>query len=162
MSQSDLRILALADTKTLPSEVQDVFDHWRIWKARDVVAATVRRRMGNQPTLAMYLERLEAADTEETIFQGLYTVAEVVDVYRAQTGLHSDYIVLIMSEHLNPWGVIEFQRDFANPMQHVVEAAQILWQLCQTVNVDVPTLLKNVKDPLLAALNDYYEKTPLA
>src|SRR5437762_13898451 len=64
MKDPDLTILALADAKLLPPEVQDPFDRWRIWRTRDVVAAAVRKRLpkpsqGSFPSLQFYLERLE-------------------------------------------------------------------------------------------------------
>jgi len=162
MTPPDLRILALIDAKLLPPEVQSPFDHWRIWRARDAVATVVRRRVANiLPIVQTYLERLEVADTEETIFQGLYAITEVVEVHRARIGLHGDYIVLIMSNQINPWGVLEFQHDFANPPPQVSEAAALLWGLCEQHNVLVSALLTRVKDPLLDALNDYYAVYPL-
>ncbi len=123
--------------------------------------AVVRKRASAIPVIAPYLERLEAADTEETIFQGLYTIAEVVDVHRAKIGLHSDYIILIMSNQINPWGVLEFQRDFANPPSYVIQAAERLWKLCEDNQVDVAALLKKRADPLLMALNAYYQVADL-
>src|SRR5205807_8863580 len=102
MQDPDLTILALADAKLLPSEVQEPFDHWRIWKARDAVATAVRKRILNAPLdslfmLQTYLERLEQADAEQTIFEGIYALANVVDMYRQQLGLHSEYLIVIMA-----------------------------------------------------------------
>src|SRR4051794_10332355 len=129
MRDLDLRILALADAKLLPPEVQNPFDHWRIWRARDAVASLVRKRILNVPAdvlpiVQMYLERLETADNEQTIFEGIYALAEVVDVHRKQLGLHGKYMVLIMSSQLNPWGVMSFQQDFENPTPGVADAAR--------------------------------------
>jgi len=162
MRDPDLRILALADAKLLPAQVQDQFDHWRIWKARDAVTAAVRKRLINAaieklPIVQLYLERLELADTEETIFEGIYALAEVVEVSRQHLGLHSEYIVLIMAGQLNPWGLLGFQQDFENPAPSVVEAAQELWRLAHECKVDIKPLLARVsKDELLDSLQKYY------
>ncbi|HLY27702.1 MAG TPA: hypothetical protein VKQ72_15260 [Aggregatilineales bacterium] len=168
MSIPDLRILALADAKLLPPDVQEAFDRWRIWRARDAVTSAVRRRLlsalvENLPTMMLYLERLEHADTEKTIFEGIYALAEVVEVNRTQLGLHSGYIVLIMSGQLNPWGLLEFQQDFDNPAPSAVAAADELWRLASQQELHIPTLLARIKDdPTLDALNEYYSKKPLA
>jgi hypothetical protein len=162
MRDPDLRILALADAKLLPSDVQDPFDHWRIWRARDAVATLVHKRILNVPVdvlpiVQMYLDRLDKADTEQMIFEGIYALAEVVDVHRKQLGLHGKYIVLIMSSQINPWGVLSFQQDFENPTPGVVEAARELWKLAQAHKVDVEALLTQIKnDDTLTALQVYY------
>src|SRR5258708_20372945 len=83
MRRVDLRILVLANAKLLPAEVQRHFDRWRIWRARAAVTKTVRKRLinvsaENLPTLQIYLERLEQADTEQNIFEGIYALAEAV------------------------------------------------------------------------------------
>ena len=162
MNLPDLRILALADAKLLPPEVQSAFDHYRIWKARDAVTVSVRKRLLNAPTdallmIQMYLERLEQAETEETIFEGIYALASVVDVYRQYLALHSEYLVLIMSGQLNPWGLLEFQRDFERPASSAISAAKELWRLAEEHHADVPSLLAQVqKDELLPILEAYY------
>ena len=162
MTQPDLRILALADAKLLPAEVQSAFDHYRIWKARDAVTISVRKRLINAPAEAllmiqMYLERLEEAETEETIFEGIYALASVVDVYRQYLALHSEYLILIMSGQLNPWGLLEFQRDFERPASSTINAAKELWKLAQQHNVDIPALLAKIQnDELLTGLQAYY------
>ncbi len=162
MKSPDLRILALADTKLLPPEVQAPFDHWRIWKARDAVVHAVRKRLlslsvSALPTVQTYLDRLQHADTEETIFEGIYALAEVVEVYRQQLGTHSEHLVLIMSGQLNPWGLLAFQRDFEKPASSINEAAEELWRLARATGVDVDGLLTRIKnDPTLAALDQYY------
>ena len=157
----DLRILALADSKLLPPSVQEPFDHWRIWKARDAVTGTVRnaisRRAVKLGILEMYLERLELADEEKTIFEGIYALAEVVEVYRQQVGIHSQYLVLVMAGQLNPWGLLTFQADYEHPAASVLEAARELWRLAEVHHVDIPVLLKTHEpDPSLAALEVYY------
>lgn len=162
MKDHDLTILALADAKLLPPEVQAPFDKWRIWRTRDVVAAAVRKRLpkpsqGSFPSLQFYLERLELADTEETIFEGIYALAEVVDVQRVQMGMHSEYIIVIMAGQLNPWGLLEFQADFERPAASVVSAADELWRLANEHKVDIPALLAKVtNDETLKSLQDYY------
>ncbi len=167
MKDPDLRILALADAKLLPPEVQNPFDHWRIWRTRDSVAALVRKRLLNAPAetlpiIQMYLERLENADVEGTIFEGIYALAEVVDVHRKQLGLHGKYLVLVMSSQLNPWGVLGFQQDFENPPPSVTDAARELWRLAREQKVDVEALLTHIKnDDTLTALQVYYMTPPL-
>jgi hypothetical protein len=162
MKDPDLRILALADAKLLPPVVQDPFDHWRIWKARDAVAIAVRRRLLNATverirTLQMYLERLEHADAEETIFEGIYAIAEVVEVNRQQLGLHSEYIILIMAGQLNPWGLLDFQRDFEHPAVSILAAAKEMWRLADDQHIDVkPLLAKITDDSTLDVLTAYY------
>ncbi len=162
MKNPDLRILALADAKLLPSDIQAQFDHWRIWKARDAVVTAVRKRLLNAavpiiPILQTYLDRLREADSETTIFEGIYALAEVVEVYRQQLGLHSEYIVLIMSGQLNPWGLLAFQQDFEHPAVSVVWAAQELWRLANEQHTNVRGLLAQVKrDETLVALEQYY------
>jgi hypothetical protein len=162
MRDPDLRILALADAKLLPMEIQDPFDRWRIWRARDAVAIAVRRRLLNVPPaklpmIQMYLERLEEADEEGTIFEGIYAIAEVVEVHRQALGLHSEYIVLIMAGQLNPWGLLDFQRDFENPASSIVDAARELWRLAQENNVDIDDLLSKIRnDETFDALEAYY------
>ncbi len=162
MKNLDLRILILADSKLLPPPVQEAFDHWRIWAARDAVVAMVHKRLLDVPalvipTIQMYLERLELAETEQTIFEGIYALSEVVEVYRQYLGLHSAYLVLIMSGHLNPWGLLELQRDFQQPAPSAVRAAEELWRLADEHQVDVKALLTQVKrDETLDALEAYY------
>src|SRR5512140_3649998 len=103
MTNPDLRILALADAKLLPPSVQEPFDRWRIWRARDAVIAAVRRRLNENPMLQLFVERLEVAEDERGIFEGIYALAEAVDVHRSQLGLHSPYIIVIMAGRLKPW-----------------------------------------------------------
>src|SRR5258707_6543283 len=151
MRRVDLRILVLANAKLLPAEVQRDFDRWRIWRARAAVTKTVRKRLinvsaENLPTLQIYLERLEQADTEQNIFEGIYALAEAVERNRQQLGIHSNYIILIMSGHLNPWGLLEFQQDVERPAASVIEAAEELWRLAEAHQVNVPMLLARVKD----------------
>jgi hypothetical protein len=164
MPDPDLRILALADAKVLPPEIQADFDHWRIWKARDTVVGTVRKRMtsteGGRSTVLMYLERLEEADTEQNILEGIYAVAEVVEVHRKVLGLHKDYIILIMSGQLNPWGLLALQEDYGTPPASVVQAANELWRLAREKQYDVDRALKQVKDETLTALEHYYAAQP--
>src|SRR5262249_12358770 len=146
----------------LPTEVQEAFDHWRIWRARDAVALSVRRRLldvspDSLPIIQMYLERLEEADTEKTIFEEIYALIGVVDVYRQQLALHSEYLVLIMSAHLNPWGLLEFQRDFERPADSTILAARELWRLVREWKVDVKALLAQLpRNEVLAALEMFY------
>jgi hypothetical protein len=168
MEKPDLRILSLADAKVLPADVQQQFDQWRIRKARDVVTSIVRRRMSSAPksdlaTVQLYLERLEIADTDQTIFEGIYALAEVVEVHRQVLGTHSQHLVLIMSQYLNPWGVIDFQRDFASPAPNIVAAAAELWRLAQEYNLDVQNILSQMpKNELTEALDSYYAAHPEA
>jgi hypothetical protein len=160
MSRIDLRVLALADSKLLPPEVQKPFDSFRILRARDAVARLVRKRMGDIQILNILVERLEAAEDEDIILGNLTALMNAVDVFRTQTGLHKDYCVVIMSQHLNPWGVVDFQRDFEAPMPYALEAAERLWNLCRAHLVDVPALLQKVREPLLDTLDFYYEMRP--
>ncbi len=162
MTNPDLRILALADTKLLPPAVQEPFDHWRIWRARDAVAAAVRRRLNENPMLQLFVERLEVAEDERGIFEGIYALAEAVDVHRSQIGLHSQYIIVIMAGQLNPWGLLSINRDYDNPTPSVVKAAQELWRLAREQNVDIPALLAQLKDnEPLRALEAFYKTKPL-
>src|SRR5947209_5341402 len=136
MQDPDLTILALVDAKILPKEVQESFDHWRIWKSRDAVTSAVRKRLDAVPAnkrgvAELYLERLEQADTEQTIFEGIYALAEVVDANRNHFGLHSEYLILIMASQLNPWGLVEFQQDYEHPAASALAAARELWRLAQ-------------------------------
>ncbi len=162
MKNPDLRILALADAKLLPPEVQDPFDHWRIWKARDAVASAVHKRLLNASVDSMfvlqtYLDRLEQADTEQMIFEGIYALANVVDTYRQHLAIHSEYLIVIMAGQLNPWGLLDFHRDFEHPAASTISAAEELWRLAQAHHVDVEALLRRVKgEELLAALETYY------
>jgi hypothetical protein len=160
MPNPDLRILALADAKVLPPEIQSAFDHWRIWRARDAVVALVRKRItgieSSKSTAEMYLERLEQADSEQNIFEGIYALAEVIEVFRKQFGLHKDYIVLMMSGALNPWGLLSLQQDYRTAPASVVQAAQELWRLAIETHYDVETALKQITDETLAALEAYY------
>src|SRR5258706_1323364 len=165
MPNPDLRILALADAKILPPEIQSAFDHWRIWKARDTIVAAVRKRMtsieGGKGTIEIYLDRLEQADTELNLIEGIYALAEVIEVYRSQVGLHKDYIVLMMSGQLNPWGLLALQGDFGSPAASVVQAAQELWRLAHEQSYDVNRALRQVRDETLTALEGYYIVHPL-
>src|SRR5688572_8204115 len=142
MRNLDLRILALADSKLLPPEVQVPFDHWRIWKARDAVATAVRKRLLNASVdsiflIQTYLERLEQADAEQMIFEGIYALANVVDAHRQHLGLHSEYLILMMASQLNPWGLLDFQKDFEHPPASSISAAQELWRLAAEHHVDI-------------------------
>ncbi len=160
MSRIDLRVLALADSKLLPPEVQKPFDTFRILRAREAIARLVRRRIGTIPILQILVERLEAAEDEDIILGNMTALINAIDVFRTQTGLHKDYCIVIMSQHLNPWGVVDFHRDFETPMPYVREAAERLWSLCRAHNVDVPALLKKAREPLLDTLDFYYETRP--
>jgi hypothetical protein len=158
----DLRILALADSGLLPPEVQEPFDRWRILRARDAVADIVRRRLIQDRMLELFLERLEAADDESMIFEGIYALAEAVELHRGQLGLHSHYIVIIMAGQLNPWGLLRLARTFDAPGAGVVRAAAELWQLAEAQGVEVyPLLAQVVGDELLTALDAYYREHPL-
>src|SRR5260221_3141943 len=111
MRRVDLRILVLANAKLLPAEVQRDFDRWRIWRARAAVTKTVRKRLinvsaENLPTLQIYLERLEQADTEQNIFEGIYALAEAVERNRQQLGIQSDYFILVMMGQFNTLGLL--------------------------------------------------------
>jgi len=155
----DLRILALADASLLPPEVQEPFDKWRIWRAREAVVAAVRRRLreGENPMIAFMLERLEAADDEQGIFEGIYALSEVVELHRRQLGLHSGYVILIMAGRINPYGLLEMAPDFDNPPVPAVEAAIELWRLARAAYLNVELLLRRVSgDELLVALEKYY------
>ncbi|MHB8626322.1 MAG: glutamine-hydrolyzing carbamoyl-phosphate synthase small subunit [Aggregatilineales bacterium] len=153
----DLRILALADSGKLPDWIQESFARWRVEQARAAVVAAVEKRLPNNlPIVQIHLERLKAAEGEETIVQNLYILAEVVQVYRVEIGLHSDYLVVIMSQRLNPWGVVEFQSDFANPPPHTLNAARELWRLCRQAEIDPSQLWKKRKSRTLDALNHFY------
>ncbi len=155
--EPDLRILALADAKILPDEVQNPFDHWRIRRARDAVASAVRKRLIDAPILQLYLERLEEADDESNIFEGIYALAEVAEVHRRQIGLHSKYLILIMSGNLNPWGLLGMTGDFEHLAPGVVEAARELWRLANAHQVNVPRLLEYVRsDETLIKLEAHY------
>lgn len=160
---TDLRILALADASFLPQPVAEAFARWRILRARDAVAAAVRKRLGNleDPMLAFMLERLEAAEDDQGIFEGIYALAEVVELHRTKLGLHSEYLVLVMAGQVNPWGLLGVGRDFHNPPRSVVEASQELWRLAREHDLDVSHLLRLVRDDdLLVALNSFYA-TPI-
>lgn len=159
MPNPDLRILALADAKVLPPQVQEKFDQWRIDRARDAVTSTVRKRLIDEPILSLYLERLEQATDERTIFEGIYALAEVVEVFRQRLGIHSQYLMLMMSGQLNPWGLLEFNPDFEHPATSIISAAAELWRLATEYQVDVPALLAKIKpDETLIALEAYYQK----
>lgn len=150
----DLRILALAERGVLPDSVQEPFDRWRIFRARDAVAETVRRRHIDNFMLNLFLERLEAADEEAQIYEGIYALAEAVEVNRRQLGLHSYYLAIVMAGQLNPWGMLNIGRNFDSPPKTVLDAAQELWRLANEHGVDISTLLAQVDDDaLLAALN---------
>jgi len=147
----DLRILALTDAKVLPQGVQDEFDHWRIWRTRDAVVSAVRKRLASSKkqvglALHLYLERLEYADKEQTIFEGIYALAEAVDLYRRELAIHSGSVVMIMASGLNPWGLMALNPDFAHPPTSVVNAAEELWRLARLHNVDIEALLTKLKD----------------
>jgi anthranilate/para-aminobenzoate synthase component II len=157
----DLRILALADSGLLPEAIQQAFGRWRIEQARIAVAAVVEKRLPPDLPLAyIHLERLKAAEDEKTIIENLYVLAEVIQMHRVETGLHSDYLVMIMGQRLNPWGVIEFQGDFARPPRQVIEAAAELWRMCLTADVDAPALWNTMNSATLDALNRYYAYQP--
>jgi hypothetical protein len=166
MPDPDLRILALADAKVMPPEIQSAFDRWRIWKARDAIVVTVRKRISsvekNKLTVSTYLERLEAADTEDTIIEGIYALAEVLEVHRKTFGLHKDYIILMMSGQVNPWGLLALHGDFGAPPPTVIQASQELWRLAREKQYDVERALKLIKDQTLAALEAYYAAQPKA
>lgn len=159
MSAPDLRILVLANAKVFQPAIQEPFDHWRIWKARDAIVSAVRKRatdaiMTQNFALRLYLERLEAAETEAAIFEGIYALLGTVDFYRSQLGLHSEYLLVMMSGHLNPWGLLEFQGDLDQPPGSVINAADELWRLAREHNFDVENALKQISDDqLLSALN---------
>lgn len=162
MKTVDLRILILADAKLLPFDVQEAFARWRIWDARNAIVEMVHKRLLDAPalvipTIQMYLERLELAETEQTILEGIYALAEVIEVYRQYLGLHSAYLLLIMSSHLNPWGLLELQQDFSQPAPSAVRAAEELWRLANDHQVDVKALLAQVRrDDTLNALEAHY------
>ena len=157
----DLRILALVDSGLLPDDIQQTFARWRIEQARMAVAAAVEKRMApDLPMVFIHLERLKAAEDEKTIIENLYILAEQVQVYRAETGLNSDYLVMIMGQRLNPWGVIEFQGDFAHPPRHVIASAQELWRLCLAADVDARSLWGTLTLGTLEALNRFYAYQP--
>src|SRR5258706_1542261 len=150
MMKPDLRILALADSKLLPPEVQNAFDRWRVFKARDVVASVVRKRLQTAvsydlSTVSLYLERLEQADSEQAIFEAIYALAEVVEVHRQQLGTHSQHLVLIMSQYINPWGVLEFQRDFESPAPSTLAAAAELWRLAHANKLHVQGVVSKIQ-----------------
>jgi hypothetical protein len=161
-AQPDLRILALADSGLLPESVQQPFDDWRVLRARDVVAHTVRKRLkaDADPMLVFMLERLEAAEDDRGIFEGIYALAEVVDLHRARTGLHSEYLVLVMAGQLNPYGLLALTSDFDHVPSSALEAARKLWELAAAHNVNVRALLavlaESHADPLLERLEAYY------
>jgi len=149
----DLRILALAERGVLPDAVQEPFDRWRILRARNAVAETVRRRNFDDFMLNLFLERLEAADEEAQIFEGIYALAEAVEVNRRQLGLHSYYVAIVMAGQLNPWGLLNVGRNFDSPPAGVVEAAEELWRLLAEQGVDGEALLRDIQDDsLLTAL----------
>jgi hypothetical protein len=154
--QTDLRVLILADSKKLPNEVQAAFDHFRIQAARAAVVALVRRRSGDIPDLTARLNVIEALNDDTEIVKRLAELAENIEPYRAKIGLHRDYLLLVMSHHFNPWGVVDFQRDFDNPMPYVRAAAELLSKLCQEHQVDVDALFAKMRDPLLNALSIHY------
>jgi hypothetical protein len=157
----DLRILALIDPPRLPAEVMHPFDHWRIWRARDAVAEVVRKRLIDDLMLTLFLERLEAADDESGIFEGIYALAQTVELHRKTLGMHGHYLVLVMASHLNPWGLLRLNPDFAHPTPSVVEAAAELWRLAGENGVDVQALLAQAPpDETLAALDDFYWSNP--
>lgn len=152
----DLRILALAERGVLPDSVQEPFDRWRILRARDAVAETVRRRNPDDFMLNLFLERLEVADEEAQIYEGIYALAEAVELNRRQLGLHSYYIAIVMAGQLNPWGLLNVGRNFESPPATVVEAAAELGQLIAEQGVDGEALLSDIQDDgLLTALEAY-------
>lgn len=154
----DLRILALADANLLPPEVQEPFDKWRIWRAREAVVSAVRRRLhGDENAMIQFmLERLEAADDEQGIFEGIYALSEVVELHRRQLGLHSGYVILIMAGRINPYGLLEMSPDFDNPPVPTVEAAIELWRLARAAYLNVELLLHRISgDELLVALEHH-------
>lgn len=160
MSDVDLRILILADTHTLPEDVQAAFDRFRIRRAQEAVIALLLKRHQDIPELVALLDRLESTLAEDQIVREMVRVAEGVEPFRARTGLHTDYVMLIISQQMNPWGVVDFQRDFDNPPPFVADAARKLWQLCKDHHVDVEAHLKLIRDPLLNAMNLHYITRP--
>src|SRR5260370_24347853 len=152
----------MVHAKIWPKEVQEPFDHWGIWKSRDAVTSAVRKRLNAVPAnkrgiAELYLERLEQADTEQTIFEGIYALAEVVDANRNHFGLHSEYLVLMMASQLNPWGLVEFQQDYEHPAASSIAAAKELWRLAQGNKIDVKALFAKIKDnQALQALQKFY------
>lgn len=152
-SAPDLSILALAERGVLPESVQQPFDLWRIFRARDAVVETVRRRHYDDFMLNLFLERLEAADEEAQIYEGIYALAEAVEVNRQQLGLHSYYVAIVMAGQLNPWGLLNIGRNFDSPPKTVLDAAQELWRLANEQCLDIGALLRSVQDDgLLTAL----------
>jgi hypothetical protein len=152
----DLRILWLADSKKLPDAVQQAFDHFRIQAARTAVSALIRRRGAAIPEWIKEMDALDALTDDNAILKFMATFIDALDEHRANTGLHRDYVLLVMSQHLNPWGVVDFQRDFNNPMPYVREAAAKLWALCKEHQVAVESLLAKSRDPLMNALTIHY------
>ncbi len=153
----DLRILALLEGKFLPPEVLHPFDRWRIWRARDGVASLVRRRLIDDPMLRLMLERLEVADDESGIFEGIYALAQVVDMHRGKMGINAHNVVLTMAVHLNPWGLVTLNPDYDSPSKNAVECATELWRLSDAEGLDIETLLVMVADdPIVEALTRYY------
>ncbi|MCS6871694.1 MAG: hypothetical protein RML95_01290 [Anaerolineae bacterium] len=161
-TRPDLRILALADSGLLPESVQKPFDDWRVLRARDAVVNAVRKRLkaDADPMLVFMLERLEAAEDDRGIFEGIYALAEVVDLHRVRTGLHSEYLVLVMAGRLNPYGLLALTTDFDHVPASAVEAAHKLWELATAHNVNVRGLLavraEAGDDPTLERLQAYY------
>ena len=70
-----LRILALADAKVLPPEVQEPFDRWRIWKARDAVASAVRKRLLNASLDSLFLLQTYVSNSGVWYFVTLGSIA---------------------------------------------------------------------------------------
>ncbi len=165
-ARPDLRILALADSGLLPEVVQKPFDDWRVLSARDAVSQAVRKRLkpDSDPMLVFMVERLEAADDDRGIFEGIYALAEVVDLHRARTGLHSEYLVLVMAGRLNPYGLLALTSDFDYVPASAIEAARKLWELAEAHGVNVRALLavwaESGDDLLFERLQAYYETPP--
>jgi hypothetical protein len=161
-TRPDLRILALADSGLLPESVQKPFDDWRILRARDAVAHTVRKRLkaDADPMLVFMLERLEAADDDRGIFEGIYALAEVVDLHRVRTGLHSEYLVLVMAGQLNPYGLLALTDDFDYVPISAIESARKLWELVTAHGVNARALIavraESHDDTILRRLEAYY------
>jgi len=158
---TDLRILVLPESDRLPITVQRAFDRWRVEQAQQAISALVAKRLPPFLTIAhTYLERLQAAEHESIVMQNLSALIEVIAASNAQTGLNRDYLMVVMSQRLNPWGVIEFQGDFANAPSYVQAAARQLWRLCDAAGIDAMALWADLDDSTLAALDQFYDTPP--
>jgi hypothetical protein len=162
----DLRILAFAEADQLPVSVLDRYASWRIAQAGAAVLSAVRTQAIDVPdsTLMLYIERLAVADDDAGILEGIYGVAQVVEMYRERLGLHSHYIILIMACRLNPLGVLAFERNLAQPSPLVLAAAKTLWQLLAEASLHfdqeslsiahLPSNLRNL--PIVQAMQSFY------